>query len=387
MKKLFYFLFVMPLMLLACEAADEGNGGDNPSDTEVVPGDDETPTETPEEVLSWSIVGSMTNDWDAKSAIEMTLDEGYYTVKGLSIETSDVFIFVKGDYEESYGGNGRQLEANCYYPAISRGSNIRVKSAGTFDIYLNEALTHFYIMTEGKSPVEAEDGNKPVVVEWFIGVGDEAYKMYTDGDFAVVQDVALGEDGRFSLYNSKGQRYGAEGEFEINKPISVVIDVDGIAVMSEVDKLYDIYYHKTDNLVWVVEDGDELNNEVVWDSVTGSFFTSTNFLLSFESQKLKFYFDVNSGVAAQNRLIPEGIYYVQRNDNDGGNYFNCEEWVINDCGSKTFLNDGYMEVKHISGGYDIHFNITSILLKEYDHHYVGPVKGIAMLGNPVQNPE
>ena len=395
MKKLFYFLFLMPLFLLACEGgevANEGNNGnenetETPGNTEQeTPGDEENTEKEPEEVLNWGIVGSM-NNWDEKNAIEMTLEDGYYAAKSLSLEVSDVFLFVKGDYVESYGGNGRQLQADYYYPAVSQGSNIRVKEAGVYDVYLNEALTHFYIMTEGKNPAEAEDADKQVVVDWYVGVDYRTYKMHKNGDYLVAQDVALGTEGRFTLYNSNGVQYGAEGAGDINVPIVVAEGVEGVVVKSDPMKVYDIFYREADNRVWAVENGDKVNEEIVWDSVEGTYFSSTNFMIAFVSQKLKFYFDVNSGVAARDGIIPEGRYHVKHSDSDGGYYFNLEEWAINDCGTKTYLYDGYMDIAHISGGYDIVINVTSILLVDYNVHYRGPVSEIPLMGNPIKNPQ
>lgn len=335
----------------------------------------------------WTIVGSMTNNWDLNSAITMVYEEGFYAVKGVELTANDVFLFVKGDYDEVYGSNGTKLAADYFYNAVAKGSNIRVNEDGVYDLYLNEQLSKFYIMSEGKDPSEAMDSNKPVVVEWFVQAGETEYKMTKKDKYLVAQNVLLSEEGLFSMYNSKGVVLGAEGVFELNSVIHVAEGVEGIVVATEAEKEYDVYLLEDENSVWVVEDGQTPVEVVEWTSVEGFFYNNKNFIIAFLSDKLKFYFDVNCAISAPDHIIPEGVYYVQHNDEDGGNYFNLEEWAINDAGLKSYLLDGYMEIKHISGGYDIVFSVRSMHLKEYNLSYSGPVSGVAYMGNPVQNPQ
>ena len=457
MKKLFYFLFALPLMLVACEGAEEektpdavtlevtsekvvafaAEGGEGVITYELS-GVEALPTATTEagwitiapvaetiaytvaanatyeersatitvsyndlkaEVTvnqaaaveptpeSWTIVGSMTNNWNVDNAIELTLEDGFYVIKNFELSTSDVFLFVQGDFVKSIGGSGKALDANYYYPGVENGSNIRVKEAAAYDVYLNEDLTKFYIMTAGKSVTEAQDAAILDIVNWFVVVGETEYKMSKKGEFLVGQNVKFAEDGLFTLRNSKNVCFGSETAGEVGKAISVTKHVESIVVAVETEKVYDVYYNQNDNLVWVVEDGQTPVVEIEWTSAEAFFYNSNNFILAFLSQKLKFYFDVNCAVTASDHIIPEGIYYVQHHDEDGGNYFNLEEWAINDGGSKTYLLDGYLEVKHISGGYDILFSVRSILLKEYTYRYVGPLAGVAYMPNPVQNPQ
>ena len=335
----------------------------------------------------WTIVGSMTNNWDLNSAITMVYEEGFYAVKGVELTANDVFLFVKGDYVEVYGSNGTKLAADYFYNAVAKGSNVRVNEDGVYDLYLNEQLSKFYIMSEGKDPSEAMDSNKPVVVEWFVQAGETEYTMSKQDKYLVAQNVLLSEEGLFSMYNSKGVVLGAEGVFELNSVIHVTEGVEGIVVTAEAEKEYDVYLLEEENLVWVVEDGQTPVEVVEWTSVEGFFYNNKNFIIAFLSDKLKFYFDVNCAISASDHIIPEGVYYVQHNGEDGGNYFNLEEWAINDAGLKSYLLDGYMEIKHISGGYDIVFSVRSMHLKEYNLSYSGPVSGVAYMGNPVQNPQ
>lgn len=455
MKKLFYFLFALPLMLVACEGAEEektsnavtlevtsekevvfaAEGGEgvityelsgvealptaateaewitiapvaetiaytvaanttyeersatitvsyNDLKAEVTVNQAAAVEPTPE---SWTIVGSMTNNWNVNNAIELTLEDGFYVIKNFELSTSDVFLFVQGDFVKSIGGSGKALDANYYYNGVENGSNIRVKEAGAYDVYLNEDLTKFYIMTAGKSVTEAQDAAILDIVNWFVVVGETEYKMSKKGEFLVGQNVKFAEDGLFTLCNSKNVCFGSETAGEVGKAISVTKHVESIVVAVETEKVYDVYYRQNDNLVWVVEDGETPVEEIVWTGAEGFFFNGTNFFISLLSQKIKFYFDVNCGVAASNWIIPEGIYYVNNPEEDGGFNFNSQSMV--DTGMDQRLIDGWMEVKHISGGYDISVNVKTIYQNEFVCRYVGPVAGVSMMGYAVQNPQ
>lgn len=345
----------------------------------------------PEAITGWGIVGSMTHNWDLNSVIGMTLENGYYAIKNLELKASDVFMFVKdGSYAESFGGNGSPAEANHAYDTVVAGSSIRVKEAGSYDIYLNEELSMYYVMTEGTDPSEAIEPERPVQFAWNITVGEQQTKMVTYGRFIVARGVVLGDDKNFTLTNTKGVTYGAEGTFETNSEIKVFNGKTGINVNGVAGATYDVYFREKDGLVWVMDAGTEPKEEVIWTRVEGVHFYDhdiKNFGIFFISEYLTINVEIYSGVDPENSVIPEGIYYVGGDENDNGFYVDPDYSNMKINGVETLLYQGTMEVKHISGGYDITINFTSIHLNEVNIRYTGPIVGNPYMGRPVSNPE
>ena len=112
--------------------------------------------ETPEqpETESWGIVGTMTN-WTDKADIAMTFDGTYYVAKGVALKTTDEFKF------RTNGTWGNELtagtiEPNKGYEVAAGVGNIKISAAGTYDIYLDVANKMLYVMSEGKTPADAD---------------------------------------------------------------------------------------------------------------------------------------------------------------------------------------------------------------------------------------
>ena len=349
--------------------------------------------EAPVAIQGWGIVGSFTNNWDLQSVLSMPLEDGYYGVKGLELKATDTFMFVKdGAYTESFGSAGAPCEANYSYDTVKAGSSIRVKEDGTYDIYLNESLTKYYVMSEGSDPSEATEALKPGEIAWYVAVGQTEVRMNTQNKFLVAKDIVLGAEGTFTLYNSNNNTYCAEGTFETNKAIKVVRGDKSITVDCDAEAKYDIYFRESDSLVWVVDAGTMPKEEVVWTKVEGVHFYDynvRNFAVFFISNNLIINVEFYSGVDPVGSIIPEGLYYVGGDENDNGFYVdsshNASNLDIN--GFESHLHAGTIEVKHIPGGYDFIINIESTHGHNIDVRYTGPVAGNPYMGRPISNPE
>ena len=117
------------------------------------------PDFTPE---TWSVVGT-NNDWDATNAPAMAFENDYYVAQDVEFAAGGEFKFVKDNAWtvcRSYAGE-KPILAGYYYAVQQRdgeGTNIVVKEAGKYDIYLNKATDKLYMMADGKLPAEAQDG-------------------------------------------------------------------------------------------------------------------------------------------------------------------------------------------------------------------------------------
>ena len=187
----------------------------------------------------WTIVGSMTNNWDVASAIAMEEIDGYYAAYGVDISSSDSFKFIlDGSMQNGLCGNGQPSERDCKYPAQKYGSDIRVKESGTYDLYINKSLTTYYVMSEGKGPAEAQETVAPDENVWYVsGIGEEI-RMHNAGVFLVASNVALDADG-FKIRHTSTGSYGTttDTEFEVGDEISVVANAENNHGMNA-DNLY-----------------------------------------------------------------------------------------------------------------------------------------------------
>lgn len=115
----------------------------------------------------WVIAGSHQN-WAPADAEALTLADGYYAVKGWEVEANTEFKFVKNktwdDTDLGYNGE-KPILANYFYATVAEGDgkNIKIETAGTYDVYLSEDATKFYVMEAGKAPADAADAETIVV--------------------------------------------------------------------------------------------------------------------------------------------------------------------------------------------------------------------------------
>lgn len=338
----------------------------------------------------WGIIGTM-NDWDASKAIVMEKANGYYVAKAVELATTDKFKFVKdGDNAVNRGGNGLAADADYFYTAQSWGSDIHVSETGTYDIYLNAKEDTYYIMTEGKSPAEALEPLAPGedLYEAYGNFEGEKVRLYADKKYMAAKGVKFNTTtAEFDIrVNETEMVYGAvkDATYAVEEEIKVAQSETKIKVEVEAGVEYDIYYRTDLSSVWLMPAG---TKPLIWEEVTGVAFSNTNFAINLKAEGLEFFFDFYCGVAADNNIIPEATYYVN-NENDGGYNFNLEnEYDIRIDGVKTKLKDGTMVIKHISGGYDITIDVTSIHNHVVKAHYAGPIGEITIMGRPITNPE
>lgn len=130
--------------------------------------------EVPDADKGMRIVG-IHNGWNKDGEdVNMTLTDGLWAATGVTLDkTGDSglaeFKFVK-DRTTWYGvAADTEIAVNHFYTVA--GENIKV-AAGTYDLYISEDATKFYVMAPGVAPSEAQDGEAAPAVEASIEVGE-----------------------------------------------------------------------------------------------------------------------------------------------------------------------------------------------------------------------
>lgn len=344
-----------------------------------------------QDIEDWAVVGSMTNNWDVEAAIAMETTEGYFVARGVELAASDSFKFVKdGDMQNSLGGNGQAAERDYKYPASKYGSDIRVKEAGTYDLYINEALDTYYVMSEGKSPAEAHEVLAPGEDAWYVSGLDAEYRMTKSGIYLLASKLALDEDG-FVLRNSILGNCGAEAEgvAEVDTEIAISAESEhNIVVNYEEGKLYDVYFKVEAMKVWVVPTGTKPNilNECF--AGEGAWFAGNkNFYMYLEADGIKFTLDCVLTEAVEDFIIPETTFEVLFGENrNGKNYVDSDASEIANESGKTKIVSGEVKVKHVEGGYDIEVDVVNHLQHRLRAHYTGEFTHGGMIGSPIVTP-
>lgn len=343
------------------------------------------------EIEGWAVVGSMTNSWDVAAGIAMEGVDGYFVARGVEIATNDSFKFVKdGDMQNSLGGNGQPAERDYKYPTSKYGSDIRVKEAGTYDLYINEALDTYYVMSEGKSPAEAHEVVAPGEDVWYVSGLDTEYRMNKAGIYLVASKLSLDEDG-FVLRNTILGNCGAaeEGTKELDTEIAISAESEHSIVLNyEEGKLYDVYLKADAMKVWVVPAGVKPNilNECF--EGEGAWFNGNkNFYIYLEAEGIKLTLDCMLAEAVTDYVIPETTFEVLfGEDRNGKNYVDSNASEIANDSGKTKIVSGTVTVKHVEDGYDISVDIVNHLQHHIRAHYTGEFKHSGMIGSPIVTP-
>lgn len=357
-------------------------------------------------VEGWAIVGSMTNDWDVASAVAMEQIDGYYVVRGLDIQASDTFVFIgNGDMSNTRSGNGQPAEVDHGYQAYAGGSDIRVKESGRYDVYLTAALDIYYIMSEGADPATAVAPEAPVENTWgvlgnFDGNNFEVdVEMVKDHNLYIAQDVVFAAEGDLGFKIRKGQstrdehNYGARTKKvrELGEEIQLYAasnkGTNNVLVNVERGVKYDIYFMPSSGQAWVMADGQKPEIEIEWYRVEGVLFSPNNFGVFMYSDTHTLCFDFNSSVMSDDGTIPEGTYYVNDVNNTGNNFNEMGEYTLLTIhGIDTFPVDGTLEIRHISGGYEIIIDMVTAHQDELKTRYEGRIEGNQYMGRPITNP-
>ena len=340
----------------------------------------------PTGVKGWSVVGSMTNNWDVDSAIAMEEIDGYYVARGVEVAATDSFKFAKdGTLQNSLGGNGQAAERDYKYPASKYGSDIRVKEAGTYDLYINEALDTYYVMSEGKLPSEANEVIAQGEDIWYVTGLGETQRMRKSGIFQSITSVELDEDG-FKLYHSLNNlTYGAaeDSTAEIGEEIAVSSDAEAsIKVEAESNKLYDIYFSVEMSKLWVMPRGSKPDVLHTCNYAEGVWFTTKNFMISLKADGMRITLDCDSAVNHENAIIPEATYSVGGENGYVINVEGCE--VANEDG-KNPIYSGSVTITHLKEGYDIYVDVVTTKQHRIRAQYTGKVSSNQFMGGPVTN--
>ncbi len=334
----------------------------------------------------WYVVGSMTNNWDVTAGIAMEQIEGYFVARGVEVATTDSFKFVKdGSMQNSFGGNGQVAESDYKYSASKYGSDIRVKEAGVYDLYINEACDAYYVMNEGKHPSEAYEEIAKGEDVWYVtGLGD-AVRMHKSGVFMVATDLNISETGFKLYYGLTGATYGVSEDVvaEVGAEIAIVENGENnIKVTAEQNKSYSIFLNAEDGKVWVMPRGSKPDVLYTCNSVEGVWFSTQNFALVLYADGIRITLDCNC-VASQDNILPAVTYTVGGQD---GNIINAELCEVANEDGKNIIVDGSVTIGHIEDGYSIYVDVVTEKRLRVRAEYNGVVKSIGGMGAPITNP-
>lgn len=335
----------------------------------------------------WYVVGSMTNNWDVTAGIAMEQIEGYFVARGVEVATTDSFKFVKdGSMQNSFGGNGQVAESDYKYSASKYGSDIRVKEAGVYDLYINEACDSYYIMSEGKHPSEAYEEIAKGEDVWYVtGLGD-AVRMHQSGVFMVATDLNISESGFKLYYGLTGATYGVaeDAVAEVGAEIAIVENGEhNIKVAAEQNKSYSIYLNAENGKVWVMPRGSKPDVLYTCNSVEGVWFSTQNFALVLYADGIRITLDCNC-VASQDNILPAVTYTVGGQD---GNIINAELCEVANEDGKNIIVEGSVTIGHIEDGYSIYVDVVTEKRLRVRAEYNGAVKSIGGMGAAITNPE
>jgi hypothetical protein len=243
-------------------------------------GEPETP-EQPEPAKSdWHIVGSFTGSgwgWDAAEGIALDiLDANYFGLLGFELPEGAQFKFLQGT---AWGGAEVGAVASVVEPNTIQAkgtNNIIGIPAGKYDIYLAADASAFYIMSEGKTPAEATEP-APVEVTYTVTgtIKDANWNnaapvglMVEEGGVYVAKNVEFQWES--TCYGGADQialkifetgtwtGYGVEDAsvvYELGAEIPVVYNAQGNIAVAAPEGVYDVYFDKTNEKVWVVAVG------------------------------------------------------------------------------------------------------------------------------------
>ena len=246
-----------------------------------------TPDPGPDpEPETYILVGEAVGGWDVdKNGVVLTLKEGYYEAKGISITAKKGMHFTKNNKWE---GNVKGLHGLIAPDEIGEVGNndISLTDGGSFDVYLAEALDKFYFMTPGKTPSDAVE-HQDIAVVWGVCGALEGNswgasadpEMTQEGEWYVAKNIAFTEvnfkvRGNNSWADDLKWGTAAKGQTcELNSAIAVSNCTDYKAnnpsegdnpniYISAPAGAYDIYFSPEKKEVWVMAPGYKPGEEV-----------------------------------------------------------------------------------------------------------------------------
>ena len=168
----------------------------------------------------WGLIGSMAGSaWGTDFVL---IEEGDYLVyKGVTLTTTDEFKFRKnGLWDEQKIAKGGLAAANTEYDLVDAGSsNMKVSTAGTYDIYLKKDLSKVYCMEAGKTPDQAVQPDLSNTYRFYVqnNVSWSTLNFYAWGGY-----VSASWPGDKMTNSANVEGYGACKYIEITKGVNVV---------------------------------------------------------------------------------------------------------------------------------------------------------------------
>ena len=168
----------------------------------------------------WGLIGTMAGSaWATDFVLE---EEGDYLVyKDVTLTTTDEFKFRKnGLWDEQKIAKGGLAAANTEYDLVDAGSsNMKVSTAGTYDIYLKKDLSKVYCMETGKTPDQAVQPDLSNTYRFYVqnNVGWSTLNFYAWGGY-----ISAGWPGDKMTNSANVEGYGTCKYIEIQKGVSVV---------------------------------------------------------------------------------------------------------------------------------------------------------------------
>ena len=104
----------------------------------------------------WGIVGSMAeSNW--ATDLKFTEEAEYWVYKGLALTASTQFQIRKNsEWADAKIASANPAKANTEYDLVPANSNnMKVSTAGTYDVYMTKDITKVYFMDSGKTPDQA----------------------------------------------------------------------------------------------------------------------------------------------------------------------------------------------------------------------------------------
>lgn len=116
--------------------------------SEAVAGSVQTPPAHTDD--TWYLVGSF-NGWNTKDdAYKMVVEGDWFVYKNLTLAANAEVKVCNGSWDVNRGGSFAGVGTAC--SVTQDGSNIKITTAGTYDVYLNGAADKLYFMAAGETP-------------------------------------------------------------------------------------------------------------------------------------------------------------------------------------------------------------------------------------------
>lgn len=224
-------------------------------DTPVEPEEPEQPEEPGLE--GWGLVGAFTG-WADGADVMLASDGTYFYAKGVELE-GELKFRKDGKWEMDFGlAEGASFEADAEIALAKGGANINV-TAGTYDVYLDEANAKAWFITDGTYP---GGGVAPVVSEWGL-IGSLAacsnwsdnITMYESGDYIVAKDVVFAENDEFKFRKGTSWDVAYTADCSVSPDAEYPMSTNGGNTKMSVAGTYDVYVTKTLDKLYVMTSG------------------------------------------------------------------------------------------------------------------------------------